>query len=135
MPAQLSDTLKKYIDDEKVFATVATVQPDGQPHLTVVWLTREGDDLLFSTTAERQQGRNAARDPRVTVLISPPDDPYRYAEVRGTATVTPDPEKRLPDELSRKFTGQDYAAFNPSSVDETDRVIVRVTPERVTGRL
>jgi PPOX class probable F420-dependent enzyme len=134
VPAQLSDQLKQYIDDSKPYAVVATVQPDGRPHLTVVWIKRDGDDILFSTIDERQQGRNAARDPRVTVLISPAEDPYVYAEIRGTATITPDPEKKLPDELSLKYTGQDYASFNPSSKEETGRVVVRVTPEKVVGR-
>lgn len=111
------------------------VQPDGQPHLTVVWIKRDGDDLLFSTTTDRQQGRNIARDPRVTVMINPPDAPFTYAEVRGVATITPDEAKALPNELSLKYTGQDYASFNPASANDGPRVIVRVTPSKVVGRL
>lgn len=133
-PAELSDALKKYLDEEKVFATAATIGSNGQPHLTVIWLKRDGDDLLFSTTTDRQQGKNLVRDPRITVLINPPDNPYVYAEIRGTATITPDPDKTLPDELSAKYTGQRYADFNPASVDDGPRVIVRVTPRRVAGR-
>lgn len=132
--AVLSDDLKKYLDEERVFATAATNGPNGQPHLTVIWLTREGDDLLFSTTTDRQQGKNLARDPRITVLINPPDNPYVYAEIRGTATITPDPDKTLPDELSVKYTGRKYADFNPASSADGPRVIVRVTPRRVAGR-
>ncbi|MTE19778.1 TIGR03618 family F420-dependent PPOX class oxidoreductase [Streptomyces sp. TRM43335] len=135
MTAALSEKLRKYLDESRVFATVATVMPDGRPHLTVVWIKRDGDDLVFSTTADRLQGRNIARDARVTVLVNPPDDPYVYAEVRGTATITPDPGADLVNELSLKYTGQDYATFNPASKDDGERIIVRVTPERVTGRL
>ncbi|GAA2459349.1 PPOX class F420-dependent oxidoreductase [Streptomyces macrosporus] len=134
MAVGLSDELKKYLDDARAFATVATVMPDGRPHLTVVWIKRDGDDLLFSTTVDRQQGRNIARDPRVTVLINPPENPYVYAEVRGDATVTPDSDGELLNELSVKYTGQDYATFNPASVNDGERVVVRVTPVRVTGR-
>jgi PPOX class probable F420-dependent enzyme len=133
--AELSDELKKYLDDSRVFATVATVSPDGQPHLTVVWIKRDGDDLLFSTTVDRLQGKNVARDSRVTVMINPPENPYTYAEIRGTATVTPDPARELPDELSRKYTGQDYATFNPASNSDGERIVVRVTPTKITGRL
>jgi PPOX class probable F420-dependent enzyme len=131
----LSDALRKHIDENPVYATVATILPDGQPHLTVVWLKRDGDDVVFSTTVDRVQGKNLARDPRVTVMINPPDAPYTYAAIRGTATVTPDPERALPDELSLKYTGKDYRTFNPSSKNDGDRVIVRVTPTKVTGRL
>ncbi|TQM31526.1 PPOX class probable F420-dependent enzyme [Nocardia bhagyanarayanae] len=133
--AVLSDDLKKYLDESKVFATVATIGANGQPHLTVIWLKRDGEDLLFSTTVERQQAKNLARDPRVTVLINPPENPYVYAEIRGTATLTPDPDKTLPNELSLKYTGKNYADFNPASVEDAERVIVRVTPRKVAGRL
>jgi PPOX class probable F420-dependent enzyme len=133
--AALSDDLKKYLDETRAFATVATVSADGRPHLTVVWITRDGDDLLFSTTVDRLQGRNLHRDPRVTVMINPPESPYAYAEIRGDATVTPDTGHRLLDELSLKYTGQEYAAFNPASGNDGERIAVRVTPVRVTGRL
>ncbi|MEH0574145.1 MULTISPECIES: PPOX class F420-dependent oxidoreductase [Streptomyces] len=135
MAAELSDELKKYLDDSRVFATVATVAADGRPHLTVVWIKRDGDDLLFSTTVDRAQGKNIARDPRVTVMINPPENPYTYAEIRGTATLTPDPASDLVNELSLKYTGQEYATFNPASKNDGERVIVRVTPSRTTGRL
>lgn len=135
MATGLSDDLKTYLDDSRAFATVATLLPDGRPHLTVVWIKRDGEDLLFSTTIDRQQGRNLARDPRVTVLISPPENPYTYAEIRGTATVTPDSTHELLNELSVKYTGQEYAAFNPASEKDGERVVVRITPDKVTGRL
>lgn len=135
MPAELSDVLKKHLDDSKVFATVATLAADGKPHLTVVWIKRDGDDLLFSTTVDRSQGKNLARDPRITVMINPPDNPYTYAEIQGTTTLTPDPTNALPDELSLKYTGQPYATFNPASKNDGARIIVRITPLKVTGRL
>jgi len=136
MTTALSDSLKQHLDDEKVFATVATISPDGRPHLTVVWLKRDGDDIVFSTTVDRLQGRNILRDPRVTIGIIPPGNPYTYAEIRGTATTTPDPTRALPDELSRKYTGQDYAIGNPAAEDDHDRrIIVRVTPDKVVSRI
>jgi PPOX class probable F420-dependent enzyme len=135
MTTQLPDAVKTHIDEAKVFATVATVDPDGRPHLTVVWLKRDGDDLLFSTTVDRVQGKNILRDPRVTVMINPADNPYVYAEIRGTATTTPDPTRVLPDELSYKYLGKDYASGNPRSIDDGDRrIVVRLTPDKVVSR-
>lgn len=135
MTATLSDGLKEHIDNEKVFATVATISPSGQPHLTVVWIKRDGDELLYSTTVDRQQYKNVARDPRVTIMINPNDRPYTYASIRGTVTITADPDKTLPNELSLKYTGKKYAEFNPASVNDAERVIVRITPTKVTGNL
>jgi PPOX class probable F420-dependent enzyme len=91
----LPDTVKQYIDDAKLFVTVATIGRDGHPHLTVTWIDRDGDELLYSTTTDRVQGKNLARDPRISVLIAPPDNPYVYAEIRGTATLTRQAVRRV----------------------------------------
>ncbi|MET9603607.1 PPOX class F420-dependent oxidoreductase [Streptomyces sp. NPDC006512] len=135
MSAELSEDLKKLIDDSPVFATVATIQPDGSPQLSVTWLGRDGDELLVSTTVGRRKERNLRTDPRITVMINPHNAPYTYAEVRGTATLTTEGGQELIDELSRKYTGKDYADFNPAAADDADRVVVRVTPRKVVGSL
>jgi PPOX class probable F420-dependent enzyme len=135
MTTAFSENLIKLLDESPVFATLATIGRDGQPHLTVIWLERDGDELVYSTTVDRQQYKNIVRDPRVTLMIVPPADPYVYAEVRGTVTVTPDTDRELPDRLSHKYTGKPYAEFNPASVNDAERVIVRVTPTAVRGRL
>ncbi|WP_328397550.1 PPOX class F420-dependent oxidoreductase [Nocardia sp. NBC_00416] len=131
----LPDSVKKYIDESRLFVTVATIGSDGHPHLTVTWIDRDGDELLYSTTTDRVQGKNLALDPRITVMINPPDNPYAYASIRGTATLTPDPEMLVGNRMSRKYTGQDYADFNPASVDDGPRVAVRITPTKVSGHL
>ncbi|MFD5716602.1 PPOX class F420-dependent oxidoreductase [Streptomyces sp. NPDC127036] len=135
MSAELSDDLKKLIDDNPVFATIATIQPDGSPQLTITWLGRDGDDLLVSTTVGRRKEKNLRDDPRITVMINPPNAPYTYAEIRGTATLTTEGGQELIDELSRNYTGKDYADFNPASKDDAERVVVRVTPRKVVGSI
>ncbi|MFJ6581222.1 PPOX class F420-dependent oxidoreductase [Streptomyces sp. NPDC091368] len=135
MSAALSHDLQKLIDDTPVFATVATVQPDGSPQLSVTWLARDGDDLLISTTVGRRKETNLRRDPRVTVMINPANAPYTYAEIRGTATLTTQGGQELINELSRKYTGKDYADFNPASAEDSDRVVVRITPRKIVGSI
>lgn len=135
MGVALSDDLQRIVDDSPVFATVATIQPDGSPQLSVVWLAREGDDLLFSTTVGRRRELNLRRDLRVTVMINPANAPYTYAEVRGEATVTTEGGPELINELSRKYTGKDYADFNPAAADDAQRVVVRISPRKVVGSL
>ncbi|MFE6776573.1 PPOX class F420-dependent oxidoreductase [Streptomyces sp. NPDC057702] len=134
MSAELSDGLKRLLDGP-VFVTLATVQPDGSPQLSVVWVKRDGDDLLISTTVDRRKERNIAADPRVTVLVNPADAPYTYAEIRGTATVTTEGGAELIDELSLKYTGKTYADFNPRIAEDAQRVVVRVSPRKVVGRI
>ncbi|GAB2701433.1 PPOX class F420-dependent oxidoreductase [Kitasatospora kifunensis] len=135
MSAELSDELKKYLDEQRAFATVATIQPDGSAQLSITWIKRDGDDLLISTTVGRRKERNLRRDPRITVMINPSEAPYTYAEVRGNATLSTEGGQALIDALSRKYTGKDYADFNPAAKDDAERVVVRVSPRKVVGSL
>jgi PPOX class probable F420-dependent enzyme len=100
-----------------------------------VWVKRDGDELLISTTADRRKTGNIRRDPRVTVVVHPAENPYMYAEIRGTATLTTEGGLELLDELAHKYVGKNYAEFNPGSGGEAERVVVRVTPRKVAGRL
>lgn len=129
--ADLDENAKAILDGVN-FATIATVQPDGQPQLSVVWVERDGNDVLVSTTSNRQKFRNISRDPRVTLLAYPADEPYSYVEVRGTATMTEEGGRALIDRLCHRYTG----ATRYTGDDGTDnvRVVVRITPQHVVSR-
>ncbi|AOS62156.1 PPOX class F420-dependent oxidoreductase [Actinoalloteichus hymeniacidonis] len=124
--------------DSRVFGIVATVAPDGSPQQSVVWLAADGDDLRFFIAVGSRKERNLRRDPRIGVLISPADAPYSYAAIRGTARFEPDTALALRDELSRKYVGLSYAehiAQTPEAAHLGPITSVRVSPERITGRL
>ncbi|MCP9206937.1 PPOX class F420-dependent oxidoreductase [Streptomyces sp. HD1123-B1] len=134
MATALSESLKQLLDSP-VFIVVGTVQPDGSSQLSPVWVKRDGDELLFSTTMGRRKQKNIDRDPRVSVLVQPADAPYTYAEIRGTAAYTTAGGKELIDELSVKYTGKPYAEFNPASGQDAERIVVRITPRKIVGSL
>jgi PPOX class probable F420-dependent enzyme len=117
----------------KNLASVVTLMPDGQPQALLTWIDADGDQLLVNTEPQRQKARNIVRDPRITVLIHG-DDPYDWAEIRGRVveTVTGDEARRHIDELSRKYTGQDYQP----PIGPQGRVIFKIAPDKVnTPRL
>lgn len=126
MTTTFDETVRRMLDGRN-FATVATVNPDGAPQSSVVWVKREGDTVLFSITTTRQKARNLARDPRVSISIFDIENPYASVEIRGTAELIPDEARRLPRELSHKYLGVDPPPAEPGEV----RLIVRVTPEKV----
>ncbi|MEU0159328.1 PPOX class F420-dependent oxidoreductase [Streptomyces sp. NPDC006261] len=134
MTAALSTELRNLLDTP-VFVNIATIQPDGSPQVSPVWVKRDGDDVLISTTVGRRKETNLRRDPRVTVVVQPADNPYAYAEIRGRAELTPEGGQELIDELSLKYTGKPYAEFNPDSAQDAPRVVVRITPRKVVGRI
>jgi PPOX class probable F420-dependent enzyme len=67
---------------------VATVSPDGQPHVMPVWGVWDGRSLWFSSSHGSRKARNLGRDPRATVST---DNPHEPVVVQGTVTRVSDP--------------------------------------------
>jgi PPOX class probable F420-dependent enzyme len=125
--ATLNDKARALLDG-KNFATVATVEPDGQPQLSPVWITHDGDDVLFSTTVGRRKHVNIERKDRVTVCVFDQEDPYSYAEIRGTATMTEEGGRELIDAFAKKYRG---LGVYPWDQPDTVPVVVRVKPTKL----
>jgi PPOX class probable F420-dependent enzyme len=128
MAATFDDATRTLLDDRN-FATVATLNADGSPQTSVVWIMREGDTVVFSSTASRQKTRNVAADPRVSLTVFDAANPYRSVEIRGTADLVEDRDKELPKRLSQKYLGEPP----PAEPDEVVRLIVRITPHKVNS--
>ncbi|MEV4802962.1 PPOX class F420-dependent oxidoreductase [Nonomuraea sp. NPDC049421] len=122
---KLSEDVRKLLDAPN-YATVTSLNADGGPQSSVVWVRTDGDDVLFSTVKGRVKPRNFERDPRASLLVIDPDNPYRYVEVRGRVTITADPEGALIEELSQKYRGRPW-----EDKPGTERLIVRISPDRV----
>ena len=130
MGATLPEKAKAWIDD-KNFAVLATVGARGEPQQVVMWVTRDGDDLLISTVKGRIAHRNLSRDPHAGVVVFPRDNPYSYVEVRGRATMTDEGGDDLINALSQKYQGvTPYPRIGP----DEPRVVIRLTPDAVIFR-
>lgn len=121
---ELPDLARRLLD-ANTFATLATVNPNGSPQSSVIWVKRDGDDVLFSTILGRRKTLNMQREPRVSLVLFDPHDPYRYVEIRGTVWMTKEGGPELINELARHYTGKDWDD-NPANV----RVVCRVTPTK-----
>jgi PPOX class probable F420-dependent enzyme len=130
MGIPLNDAVRELVDG-KNYATLATVNADGGPQSSAMWVGRDGDDLLFSTLVGRLKDRNIRREPRVSVTVMDRADPERYTEVRGRATIIEEGGLELHNALSRKYDGKDAGEDAPGAV----RVLVRVTADKVTGHV
>jgi len=128
MAIPLSDATLRLVDG-KNYAVLATVNPDGSPQTSVVWVGRDGDELLFSTVEGRVKHRNMRRDPRVSVTVIDWSDPENYVELRGRVSMTPDHGRRLDTQLSWKYDGRDPGQDRPGAV----RVVVRMVVDKATG--
>ena len=132
MTATLSAAARKIIDAPNP-AVLATVNPDGSPQTSVVWVRRDGNDLLISSAAGRRKDKNLARDPRVSMTVYDQADPLQYVEVRGLASISEDPGRQLAVSLAEEYegpgAGQEYLELPP----EVIRIVIRITPQRIVG--
>lgn len=128
----LNDAVRKLVDGANL-AVLATINADGSPQTSVVWVGRDGDDVLISTAAGRRKDVNLRRDPRASVSVIDKNDPERYVEIRGTATVTEDDGRRLAVALAEQYEGPGAGQEYLDLPAEVVRVVVRITPRHVAG--
>lgn len=120
--------------DRPAFAHVATLLPNGTPHVTPTWIDADDDyeHVLINTARTRRKEKNVRRDPRVGLSILDPDDPYRHLTLWGEVVeLTEEGAREHIDELARQYMGVDeYPNYDS---DPGPRVIVRIRPDHVTG--
>jgi len=116
-------------------AHVWTINPDGTPQVSVVWLVARGDEILFGTDAKSRKARNLARDDRIVLSIEDVERNergfQRHLVVRGNARIDPGPDPVLMDQLAKKYLGLER---HPLALrDSPSSVVVRVAIERISG--
>jgi PPOX class probable F420-dependent enzyme len=121
MPISLSADTVRLLDGPN-YAILATINANGSPQASAMWVGRDGDDLLMSTVERRVKHRNMVRDPQVSVTVLDSADPEIYVELRGSVTMTPDIGRKVDAELSWKYDGKDPDDDRLGAV----RVVVRI---------
>ena len=82
MAITLNDAQKKYLAD-KNFGHVVTLNRDGSPQVSPVWVEYDGKHVIVNSEEKRLKVRNLKRDPRVSISIQNAENPYEYIEIRG----------------------------------------------------
>jgi PPOX class probable F420-dependent enzyme len=112
-----------------VLASLATLNPDGSPQITPLWIDLDGDNVVFNTAEGRVKARNLEQDARVGVSVIDPDDPYNVVALRGTVTgVTTDGADAHIDALAKKYLGVDSY---PMRREGEVRIRVTVRTDRI----
>jgi PPOX class probable F420-dependent enzyme len=125
----------RYILDGPHLSVLTTTDADGKPQASVIFVKRDGDDILFSTIKSRRKTINMGRAPRVNLLIHglPVDRPNyagdgpNYATISGTVKLTDDPDGAFHQEMYAIH--MDGAA--PPPEPGAQRLIVRIVPQRI----
>ena len=130
----LTDPVRKALTAGRL-AHLVTLEPDGTPQVSIVWVGLEDDQIVSGHLGDRRKLENVRRDPRVALSIETggrePSGLDRYLVVHGTARVTEGGAPELLQELARFYLGEGVR-FPPMD-DPPPGFVLRVTPERVGG--
>jgi PPOX class probable F420-dependent enzyme len=124
---------EKYVDlfEKQAFGNLGTLMKDGSPQVTPVWVDYDGTHVRFNSAKGRVKDINIRRDPRVSISLQDPANPYRYLEIRGK--VIEITEKGADDhinKLSQKYLGNPvYPYRKPGEV----RVTYKIAAEKVSS--
>ena len=121
--------------ESSALAHLVTIEADGRPQVSCVWVGMEGDDIVFSSLGPRRKLDNIVRDPRVALSIEGdgfnPMGLKEYLIVHGTARIEEGGGPELLQRLAHTYLGADVK-FPPMD-DPPPGVVVHITPERLGG--
>ena len=109
----LTDTIRDCLNERR-FAVLATINPDGSAQQTVMWFELRGDTIMMNTMAGRMKDGNTRRDPRASICV---EDGYRYVTINGSIEIVDDHDTTQADiyALARRynpdFKDGDYPYF------------------------
>ncbi len=130
----LNDEVRKALASGNL-AHLMTLSRDGSPHITVVWVGVDGDDIVSAHLGRYQKLRNVERDPRVALsMVTGGRNPIgldEYLVLYGTARITEGGAPDLLQELAHIYLGPDVR-FPPMEFPPPGFVL-RITPHRVAG--
>jgi PPOX class probable F420-dependent enzyme len=129
-PKSLTRAQREFLENPFV-GVVTDLRPDGSPHATVVWVDVDDEGVSFNTAWPRAKPRYLTDDPRVSLTVLDPGDPYRWVSITGTTTLVSDGANAQIDRLAKKYTGADSYGGHQ---DHETRVSVRIAPTRIESR-
>lgn len=127
--AEIPQRWKDLMLEKPSVGVLATYQPDGEAHLSALWVDWDEDRDVFHMNSERPRRKvqNAEREGRGAILVWDPDNPYRWVGANGPLEVTEEGAREDVDRLAGKFMGVDEY---PNPIQGA-RVIMRLEPETV----
>jgi PPOX class probable F420-dependent enzyme len=132
---ELPDSARLFVESGRL-AHLVTLNPDGSPQVSCVWVGLEDGEIVSGHLAASQQKlRNVRRDPRVTLSIEgtelQPPGLMQYLVVHGRARITEGGAPELLQELAYRYLGPDVTF--PPMPDPPPGFVMRTTVERIGG--
>jgi PPOX class probable F420-dependent enzyme len=124
----------KLIESDRL-AHMVTLNPDGSPQVSCVWVGLDGDEIVSGHLPRNQKVKNVERDPRVAISIEGEGMSHgalrHYLVIHGSARIQEGGAAELLQRLAHVYLGPDVK-FPPTD-DPPPGYVIRTTPERFGG--
>lgn len=128
-PDEIVDFLR-----EPHLCDLATVRPDGSPHVAPVWHHYDGERLIVLADEAAVKVRNIRREPRVCASIATHDKPYKAAIVNGVASLSHRNIRGYVLQMATNYLGQEAGeAYTERVVPETNFIVITIEPTKIVG--
>lgn len=130
MAIPLSESARTLLEGQN-FGHLATLMPDGSPHVSPVWVDHDGTHVLVNTAEGRVKLRNVRRDPRVAISVANQQNPYQMVTIQGRVVeITHEGADAHIDKMAKKYLGQEtYPYRRPGE----QRVLLKIAPQHIAG--
>jgi PPOX class probable F420-dependent enzyme len=127
---------KAFLTDQPHTMKVATVRPDGRPHIAPVWFALDGDTIIFTTHETSTKAVDLRSDPRVALCVDDETPPFAYVVIEGTATLEADLTEllRWATVIGGRYMGMDRAEEYGRRNGVAGELLVRVSAARVIAQ-
>lgn len=138
MKAMSQAEITQFLMSKPRTGKLATVRPDGRPHIAPIWFTVDGDDLIFTTWHTTVKAANLKADQRVSLCVDDDTPPYAFVIIEGVAQVqeTPDPAEMLrwTTALARRYMGDAVAEAYGKRNAVPGEWLIRLTPTKIVAQ-
>ena len=129
------DDIHAFIDEAPRTGHLATVREDGRPHVAPLWIVRDGDDIIFSTSKDSVKGQDLIRTGQAALTVDDPTGGFSFVVIEGTVQITEDLDElqRWATALAAKYMGPERAEAIGKRNAVEGELLVRLTPTHMTG--
>jgi PPOX class probable F420-dependent enzyme len=123
------EQVRAFLQESTRTLKVATIRPDGSPHVVPVWFVLDGEDIVFTTSSASIKARNLRARPAVSLCVDDDQPPYGFVTVFGTAAVEERPADLLmwTTRIAGRYLGAARAEEAGQRYAAIDDMLVRVT--------
>jgi PPOX class probable F420-dependent enzyme len=130
------DECLAFLVDQPRTAKVATVRPDGRPHVAAIWFDLDGDELVFTTWHTTIKAANLRHSPFVSICVDDEKPPFSFVKFDGRAGFVDDLEalRYWATRIAGRYMGEALAEVYGRRNAVEGELLVRVRPTLIMGR-